>query len=154
MKTLILSVAAFLTVGFAFAQKVNESEVPKAVIESFSKNFKGMKTEKWEKEKGNEFEAEFKDGKKEMSASFSADGKLLTTEEEIAVSTLPKAIADYVAKNYAGYKISEGSKVDAGGKIMYQAEIQKGKEEMDLIFDDAGNFIKKEVEAEDEKDKD
>ena len=156
MKNVIITAAALVfVVNTASAQKVKESEVPKAVVTSFQNSFKGAKVEKWEKEKDGTFEAEFDWNKIETSASFSADGKLNETEQEIKVAELPKAAAEYAAKNYAGYKIEEAAKItDAAGKISYEAEVKKGKEEMDLIFDDAGNFLKKVVEADDKDDKD
>ncbi|MGZ3942690.1 MAG: PepSY-like domain-containing protein, partial [Bacteroidia bacterium] len=93
--------------------------------------------------------------KVETSASFSADGKLNETETEIKTSELPKAVTDYIAKNYAGYKNEEAAKiVDAGGKVSYEAEVKKGKEEMDLIFDSNGNFMKKIIEEADKESKD
>jgi uncharacterized lipoprotein NlpE involved in copper resistance len=89
----------------------------------------------------------------ETSATFNADGKLKETEQEIKTSELPKTAGDYVAKNYAGHKISEAAKItSADGKITYEAEVKKGKEEMDLIFDESGTFLKKETEAGDKRD--
>ena len=154
MKTIITSAALVFVINTVSAQKIKESEVPKAVTESFTKNFPGSKAKEWEKEK-DAYEAEFNLNKVETSASFSADGKLMETETEIATSALPKAVADYVTKNYAGHKLSEASKiVDAKGTVTYEAEVKKGKEEMDLIFDSNGVFVKKEVEEHDAKDKD
>ncbi|MBA2612671.1 MAG: PepSY-like domain-containing protein [Bacteroidetes bacterium] len=140
MKTIIITAAALVfSINTACAQKVKAAEVPKAVIDSFNKNFSGTKVETWEKEKDGAYEAEFDLNKVETSATFSADGKLLETETEIAVSALPKAVTDYLAKNYAGKKIKEAAKiVDGNGKIKYEAEVDK----KDLLFDEQGNFIK------------
>lgn len=156
MKTTIITAAVLvLSMNTISAQKLKEAEVPKAVVSSFQSHFKGAKLESWDKEKNGEYEAGFKMNKVEMSANFSADGKLMETEEEIASSALPKSVSDYVTKNYAGSKIDEAAKItDADGKVSYEAEVKKGKEEMDLIFDDKGSFVKKVVETHDEKDKD
>jgi hypothetical protein len=153
-KSIITVVAVVLLVNATQAQtKVKEAEVPKAVVESFNQNFKGAKVEKWEKEKNGEFEAEFTLNKVEQSANFSTDGKLLQTETEMKVSELPKSISDYFAKNYPTYKISEAARiVDPAGVISYEAEVEKGREEMDLIFDSNGGFLKKEVESGEKKD--
>jgi uncharacterized lipoprotein NlpE involved in copper resistance len=154
MKAITFTAAIFVfTVNTVCAQKVKESEVPKAVVTSFQNNFKGVKAEKWEKEKDGTYEAEFDWNKVETSATFNADGKLKETEQEIKTSELPKTAGDYVAKNYAGHKISEAAKItSADGKITYEAEVKKGKEEMDLIFDESGTFLKKETEAGDKRD--
>lgn len=168
MKSIITVAALVLTVNVTVAQKkVKESEVPKAVVESFYQNFKGAKVEKWEKEKNGEYEAEFEivrvnmdkaNSKKEeieSSANFTSDGKLIQTETEMKVADLPKAISEYVTKNYPAYKISEAAKiVDPAGVVSYEAEVEKGKEEMDLIFDVNGVFLKKEVKNDEDKDDD
>lgn len=154
MKTIITATALVLAINTLSAQKVKQAEVPKAVTESFTKNFPGSKAKEWEKEKDT-YEAEFNLNKVETSASFSADGKLMETETEIATSALPKTITEYITKNYPGHKLSEASKItDAKGTVTYEAEVKKGKEEMDLIFDSTGAFIKKEVEEKGTKDKD
>lgn len=154
MKTIITSAALVFAINTLSAQKVKEAEVPKEVTESFAKNFPGTKAKEWEKEKDT-YEAEFNLNKTETSASFKADGTLLETETEIATSALPKAIVEYISKNYAGHKLSEASKiVDAAGTITYEAEIKKGKEEMDLMFDSNAVFFKTPVEEKETKNKD
>ena len=166
MKTIITVAVVMLVGNTAFAQtKVKEADVPKDVVESFNQNFKGAKVEKWEKEKDGNYEAEFdmvrvnmdkansKKEEVEMSANFKPDGTLIQTETEMKVADLPKTISEYVSKNYAGYKISEAARItDPAGVISYEAEVEKGKEEFDLIFDMNGGFLKKEVESGEEKD--
>ncbi len=44
--------------------------------------------------------------------------------------------------------------IDSTGKVMYEAEMSKGKEEFDVIFDDKGNFIKKSDPETGEEEKD
>ena len=138
-KFLLVAIAAFLTTS-AFSQKTSKENVPQAVKDSFKKSFPNAQNVKWEKE-NHQFEAEFKIDKKEMSALFSADGKLMETEFEISVSSLPVAISNYLAKNLLGKKIKEASKItDSNGKVSYEAEVD-GK---DYLFDEVGNFIKSE----------
>lgn len=155
MKTIIITGATLIVLAqVAQAQKVKESEVPKAILESFTKNFKNIKAEKWEKEKDGTYEAEFDVNKTETSASFNLNGELLATETEIKVNELPKTITGYVSSNYSGYKISEAAKIiDNKGVTTYEAELEKGKEEFDLLFDASGNFLKKEMDAGIEEDK-
>ena len=149
MKSIIITVAVIVvSMNVASAQKVKESEVPKAVVTSFQTHFKGAKAEGWDKEKNGEYEAEFKMNKVEMSANFSAEGVLMETETEIAPSVLPKAATEYITKNYAGSKIEEAAKItDSANKVTYEAEVKHGKEEFELLFDASGNFTKKVIEA-------
>ncbi|HLC83305.1 MAG TPA: PepSY-like domain-containing protein [Bacteroidia bacterium] len=145
MKTLLVIMATTLTVSFANAQKMKDAEVPPKIKDAFKKEFPGSKAKEWAKE-GDAYEIEFDLKKVETSATFTAEGKLVETEAEIAITELPKAVAEYVKKNHPNHKITEASKItEAGtGKVSYEAEISKGKEEMDLIFDDKGTFLKKE----------
>lgn len=118
-------------------EKIKSVNVPAAVSASFTKQF-GTVEAKWEK-KGANYEAEFEHNKKETSAVFSAEGKLLETEVEIPVTELPAAALEYIKKNHADAKVKEAAKItDAAGVITYEAEV-KGK---DLIFDAKGNFVK------------
>ena len=40
------------------------------------------------------------------------------------------------------------------GKVMYEAEMEKGKEHFDVIFDDKGSFVKKLALLNGDEDKD
>lgn len=150
MKKLLFIAAASLMAVSANAQKMKEAEVPANIKSAFSAKFPNAKVEKWEKE-GNNYEAEFTQNKVETSAEFGPNGQWIATETEINVSELPKAISDYCTKNMPGKKIKEASKItSADGSISYEAEV----DEADYIFDAKGNFLKKEVEKDGDKDDD
>ncbi|MDP1802845.1 MAG: PepSY-like domain-containing protein [Bacteroidota bacterium] len=154
MKTTLIMVASVLTFSCANAQKMNEADVPANVKNGFDKKYPGAKVEKWEKEEA-DYEAEFDLNKVESSAVFDASGNFKEVEQEIKKSELPKAVTDYCTKNYAGYKLSEAAKItDSNGKVMFEAEMSKGKEHFDAIFDDKGNFVKKGDPKTGEEDKD
>ncbi len=93
---------------------------------------------KWVKEDGN-YEAAFDLNKVETTITLNSGGSILETETDITTANLPKATADYLAKNFAGKKIKEASKIiDPKGVVTYEAEVD-GK---DYTFDANGNFIK------------
>ena len=143
MKQLILMAGSLLVMNTATAQHLKEAEVPTNVKASFAKKYATSKVEVWEKE-GGDYEAEFHLNKVESSAVFSADGTFKELEQEIKITELPKIATDYCTQNFAGYKISEAAKItDANNKVMYEAEMTKGKEHFDVIFDDKGDFLKK-----------
>lgn len=138
MKHVIMMMAASLMTGSAFAQKMQDKDIPAVVKSAFQKAQPDAKEVKWEKE-GDNFEAEFEHGKTEQSVVLNAQGNILETEVEIAVAELPQKAKDYVATNYKGQSLKEAAKItDAKGVVTYEAEI-KGK---DLIFDAAGTFLK------------
>ena len=154
MKKEIAIIALCLGFTAAKAQSVKEVDVPNKVKEAFVKKYPGSKAKEWEKENA-DYEVEFDLNKVESSAVFTADGTFKELEQEIKLTELPKTASDYCAKNYAGWKLAEAEKItDAAGKVMFEAEMEKGKEHFDAMFDDKGNFVKKgEIEKEGDKEK-
>ena len=137
MKKMIVPGLMFLSMS-AFAQQIDASKVPVTVKANFAKNFADVKDAKWEKENGN-FEANFRQGDKKMSATFDPAGTWMETENAIEISALPRAAATYLANNYKGEKVKEAAKLKmANGETHYEAEV-KGT---DVIFDEQGKFLK------------
>ena len=111
---------------------------PAAVQAAFSKRFPKATAVKWEKEDAG-WEAEFHEGKEEVSVEFNADGTLREIEREVALTALPAPVLPYVQKNYPSAKIKEAARLeDAAGTVTWEAEVG-GK---DLIFDAAGTFLR------------
>lgn len=148
-KTLII--LSVITVSLsANAQKVKESDVPVLTKNKFTSMYPAAKVSKWEKEEEG-YEAEFDENKLETSVVIDAKGNHVQTEVEIAVASLPKGVGEYAKANLAGKKIDEASKItDAKSVITYEAEVG----DVDYIFDDKGNFLKKIIEEEKEEDDD
>ena len=129
-------VAAVIALS-AFGQKLNESQVPSAVKTAFEKKYPSVKAS-WDKEDAN-YEANFKQNGKAMSALIDKNGTIVETETDIPVTDLPKTAQDYMKKNYPGIKIEEAARiVKANGDINYEAEVHH----RDVIFDANGKFIK------------
>ncbi|MBA3971897.1 MAG: PepSY-like domain-containing protein [Bacteroidetes bacterium] len=142
----------FLALGFfalsANSQTIKDSDVPPNIKESFSKLHPNTKVDKWEKE-GLNYEVEFVEKNINTAVELGPNGQLLSTEVEMKVADLPKAVSDYCAKNMSGKKITEASKITAAnGQVSYEAEV----DEADYIFDANGTFVKKEVDSHDDKD--
>ena len=118
-------------------QKLNESQVPAAVKTAFEKKYPSVKAS-WDKEDAN-YEANFKHDGKAMSAVIGKNGTVVETETDIPVTDLPKAVQDYMKKNYPGVKIEEAARiVKANGDVNYEAEVHH----KDVIFDAKGKYIK------------
>ncbi len=145
-----LFLIVFLLVSFTvFAQ---ESNIPKAVKDSFSKHYPKVTTVKWDKEGAKEFEASFKGNGNNISVVFDDKGKIKETETVIQISELPKSSVTFVETNYPGYKISEAAKIlDAKGVETFEAEITKDKVKKDLLFDSKGNLKNKDANKENER---
>lgn len=152
MKKLILIASSLCMINAANAQDLKETDVPDLVKQSFSKVYPNIKVEAWEKEAAN-YEAEFHLNNVESSALFSEHGNFIELEQDIVLTDLPKAAIEYCHLNYKKYKLNEAAIItDVYKKPSYEIEIKKGKETMDLLFDEHGVFIKKgEVEMSTDK---
>lgn len=153
-KTIVLF--AFATFSGALgAQTLKESEVPSAVKTAFAKSFPTVKTVKWSKEKGGEFEAEFKNGAMEQSSNFDAAGKWLVTETEIKKKDLPAAVQSTIKAEFAGYEIEEAEKVEMPDQpVSYEVKLEKGETTLSVVITSEGKVTKKEEEKEEKEEDD
>jgi len=136
-KLVIIAVVMGAIALSARSQKLNESQVPGPVKTAFEKKYPGIKAS-WDKEDTN-YEANFKQNGKAMSAVIDKNGTIVETETDIPVTDLPKSVQDYMKKNYPATKIEEAAKiVKANGDINYETEVHH----KDVIFDVNGKFIK------------
>ena len=137
MKGLLIMIVAAVIALSVFSQKLNESQVPAAVKTAFERKYPSVKAS-WDKEDAN-YEANFKHDGKAMSAVIGKNGTVVETETDIPVTDLPKAVQDYMKKNYPGVKIEEAARiVKANGDVNYEAEVHH----KDVIFDAKGKYIK------------
>lgn len=136
MKTIII----FLTMIFLsanYAQNLNIKDVPLVVRNKFSSSYKNATSVKWTKEKTG-YESSFKKGKVDMSVNFDEKGNIVETETVIKLSELPVEVREAVAKDYSNYKISETAKIESKGVITYEVAVKRGKDKMDLMYDEHG----------------
>ena len=142
MEKITLLLIFSLVVSYGFAQKIKESEVPAVVKAALAKAYPKVKDVKWDKEEG-AYEASFDQNKADASVLFNADGTIKEVETEIEHNQLPAAVKNTLAKEYADYKVEEAAKIVAGGVTTYEAEVKKGKQTFDFIFDASGKLLKK-----------
>ncbi|HZY37769.1 MAG TPA: PepSY-like domain-containing protein [Mucilaginibacter sp.] len=141
MKTNLFAAAILVvTAGSVKAQDIKTKDVPTVVKTALMKKYPEAVKVGWEKEKGN-YEANWggKSGE-DNSVQFTPSGDFVEIVKAIPVSSLPKNVVPYIKVHYKGARVTEAGHVtDAAGKTTYEAEV-KGA---DLIFDETGNFIKK-----------
>jgi hypothetical protein len=61
----------------------------------------------------------------------------------IKVSDLPKAVADSVTKNYAGYTFKETTKIISNNVTTFEVVISKGNTQRTVTFNSDGKTLKK-----------
>ena len=130
----------FTGIIYSLSAQEKSTGAPASAKQAFAKAFPGASKVKWEKE-GKEYEVNFVQAGKEMSAVYDEKGTLTETEEEIKPSALSASIVTYVKEHYKGAAIKEAAKITKpNGDVMYEAVVNK----TDLIFDANGKFIKEE----------
>lgn len=63
----------------------------------------------------------------------------------VKVADLQKSITDNISKNYPGFMIKDAARLMNNGITSYEVVIDKGTTSETLLYDNSGNFIKKEI---------
>lgn len=143
MKTRAIKLIAVFIFGAGtiFAQDIPQSEVPSVVLNTFKKEFPKAVDIEWEK-KGEQFNVEFELGwSVDYEAWFSADGKLIRYTEDIPAKDLPNAVKNTITSQYKDYRVDDAEKIVTNGVETYKVELEKGKEEIKVIFSKKGKVI-------------
>ena len=91
----------------------------------------------------------------EYSANFLEDGSWQETEHELEISEVPQNVLNALKSNFPNYEIEEAEMAETPAGILYEFEIEKGNEELEIAIDANGKVVKqslKEDEDEDEGD--
>lgn len=149
MKNTILLLMATIFAQIVSAQKIKNDEVPAAVSAAFKAKFPEAKNTKWEKEKMDIYEAEFKMNGVEKSANFDKNGVWIETETEIKKSELPANAASKISSEYPGFKIEVVCQVQSSKHgDCYEVEIEKGETSWEIIITADGKILDKKQETE------
>jgi hypothetical protein len=144
MKKIFVLLSACLLISLmGYSQSIPSDKVPANIKQAFGIKFPATTDVKYELET-KDYEVTFKVKGVSMSANFDPTGKWLETETEIKESDLPKEVSTSVARNFAGFKISEVAKVESADKgLCYEMDLKKDKEGYEVQFSPKGDVIKK-----------
>jgi hypothetical protein len=134
MKTYLL---LFLTMAgltpAACSQRLTAKDPPALIQNTLKARFPNATEVEWEKKK-DLFEAAFFQGPQEHSVLLDATGTIRMIKQDIAATELPAAIAEVLKKNYAAYTLDDSERIEKGGEVFYQVELEKGMREQHLVF--------------------
>jgi len=144
MKKLIVLMSACLLVSMmGFTQKITPDKVPAAVLQAFAKKFPAATDVVYELKKNN-YDVACRDKGVRVFANFNPAGKWLETKTAILETDLPKEVTDAIAKDFAGFKISEVSTVETTDKpLFYMMDLKKDKEGYEAQLSPKGDVLKK-----------
>ena len=118
---------AYLFCTSTFAGSIKEEAVPAKVKNYVINHYPKARSIDWDfEDDDNLYEAKFKIDQLKYKLQITPDGRLHTSKEDVLISTLPKAIPQYIREHYAGYKILGANKKISGNKVTYDVGI-KGK---------------------------
>lgn len=127
------------------AVKAMKAKYPKAQV---------VKVEKEDDDGKPVIEFTLKDGTKKVEAEFTADGKFVKEEAEIAEKDVPAAVLKAFEQKYPDAKATRTEKVTTGdganAEVKYEFDITDGGKECEVYFSADGKFIEKK-DSKDEK---
>ena len=136
----------FFTVAIlvaSFAGKAQLRKIPAAVTDSFSLKFSNATAVEW-KDKLSSFQAAFKDGKKEVKASFLGKGVWLRTETRLLFDDLPAEVKEGFKKSkYADTPVKDVAELEEKNKpTQYRITVMKGPlNKTSIVFSKTGQLV-------------
>jgi hypothetical protein len=145
MKNLIILIALFSLISFSACSQKNP---PENIKKEFSQKYATAKSVKWNSEKPNEWEAEFKMNGKNMSACFDNEGKWMESEAEVSVKDLPAEVTNTLKNEFSGFKTKEISTVENPEMKGFEFALKNKETEITVIIGADGKVLKKEETGE------
>lgn len=125
----------------AYAQEINQKNVPAVVLNSFQLQFSNATDVKWKLDKGN-FLVQFKVNYKKNKVIINEKGILLQRDQDLYVSEIPKPVLETIKSRVAYYDVNDASKKTEGEKITYHVRFKYNGEEFNFWIDDKGRLLK------------
>lgn len=139
-----------ILIGSTISAFGSMDEVPKKVKDAFILKFPEASIVQWEKESETEWEAEFEIKGVEYSANFMADGTWTETEYEIRKKDIPKNIRTVLKSKFPKYKIEEAEIAETSDGSVFEFQLEKGNENLEVVIDKKGAILKQEVATDEE----
>ena len=133
MKTwFALFYVAGMTLG-AEGQDLLQSDVPSVVLNAFQEKFTNVADVEWDL-KGDLYKVEFKVGSRGHDVWIDKSGKITKHKEDFPKKDLPKFIQQKITTEFSGYKLDDADKIEEGGKIYYQVELDGSADDRKVLF--------------------
>lgn len=117
----------------AIAQDIPQSQVPSVVLNAFQSKYTNVTDLEWEL-KGDLYKAEFEIGKRDHDVWIDKNGTIKKHKEDFPKSQLPAAIQQKIQSEFKDYKIDDVDKIEEGGKVFYQVELDSKAGDRKVLF--------------------
>ena len=151
----LLALAALvlgLTAALAGERQIERKEVPAAVLAAFAgaypkADIKGYSTE--EENGQTVYEIESVEGLVTRDVTYTADGAVVSLEETLDTSALPRKVKSALKKTFPKGKVLKAEKVTKGSVVAYEFQIELNGQKTEVVFDPQGNELERETKPED-----
>ncbi|HPG11750.1 MAG TPA: PepSY-like domain-containing protein [Chitinophagaceae bacterium] len=140
MKKIFLLWASLALIAYSCNNR--KTNVPEPVKQAFHSKFPGAQNISWSKESKTEFEAEFINEGKNVSANFDKNGDWVIIETVINETETPDAVKKSVLSKYPGTVFISIEKTERPGKaVSYEVVIKENGKKQELELSEDGTFI-------------
>lgn len=149
MKKLLLALCVLSSVYLsAGAQTTHQREVPAVVLNTFQQKFPNARDVDWERTRDGNYEVEFDNGVfgRDNEVLISPEGKVIRHEEDITAGSLPDAVKEKIKSEFDGYRVDDAKKIDAGGTVTYEVELESRRGDLKVVFAADGSIVKERVD--------
>ncbi len=140
----ILIALSILTICSA-EKKIKLEEMPPAVQAAVREQSKGSTVKGYSQEKENGktlYEVELTVNGHSKDISFDSSGKIVSTEEETPIDSIPAPAREAIQKAAGNGKLQIVETVTDNGNSFYEATIKTGSKSKEVKFDAAGKPVK------------
>ena len=147
LAALVSGLTAALVAG---ERQIERKEVPAAVLAAFAGAYpkatiKGYSTEE---ENGQVvFEIESIEGMVMRDVTYAADGSLVSLEETLDKSQLPRKVKSALNKKFPKAKGLKAERITKGTLVSYEFQLEHQGTQLEVVFDPQGNELEREVKT-------
>jgi len=127
-----------------FKQELRESEIPASILSSIQGQFASFDLDDAERTEERGQITIYVDGEvndKDHSFWYDDKGKLLKHNQDLRNSEIPLPVMTAISSLYAGYEIRDADKIEEGGKIIFDMELKKSRERVNVKFSPSGKVL-------------
>lgn len=136
---LVLPILLILIIGIY--NGIYAQAVPQRVQAAFGKKFPHAQKVKWSMENAHQYEADFVDDGRRISANFEMNGRWVETERDISTSELPQIIWKAVKRDYPRAEIKDVAHVWNPDREQFEIDAEVKGKNVELVYLTNGKLL-------------
>lgn len=121
------------------AQDLSAQQVPSTVLNAFSSAYPKATDIEWERH-NQYYKVDFDLLLEDHELLIDSSGSIIRHKQDIGNGDLPAPVKEAIQKRYQGYHVDEADKIEQQGKVYYKVELEKGENELKVIFNPDGTL--------------